>query len=83
MKLLCRIFGHSPPAYKHKGWWSPGEEYGKVVTVGMDGIGRGHWHLRGECARCGEEFLVGRFHVPQEAHQVWIDIRKQQRESQT
>lgn len=64
MGLLCSIFGHKPPVYRQKGWWSPGEEYATVILRGVDGIGRQHAEVRGECARCGEQFLICRVHLP-------------------
>lgn len=64
MKLLCRLVGHKPPVYARKGWYSPGEEYGKVVRGACDGIGREHGYVEAECARCGERFIVVRIHIP-------------------
>ena len=64
MKLLCALFGHQPPVYAKKGWYSPGEEYGKVLRDGFDGIGREHALVQAECARCGENFIVARIHLP-------------------
>lgn len=64
MRLLCSIFGHQPPVYATKGWWSPGEQYGRVVQQGSDGIGREHAHVTAECARCAERFMVVRIHLP-------------------
>lgn len=64
MGLLCSIFGHKPPVYRQKGWWSPGEEYAAVILREVDGIGRQHAEVRGDCARCGELFLICRVHLP-------------------
>lgn len=65
MKLLCSLFGHQPPVYAAKGWYSPGEEYGRVIVREKDGIGRVHASVEAECARCGTEFTVARIHVPE------------------
>ena len=64
MKLLCTLFGHQPPVYAEKGWWSPGEEYGRVIQGGVDGIGRHHAQVEVECARCHDKFIVSRIHLP-------------------
>ena len=64
--LTCKLFGHQPPVYAEKGWFSPGEEYGKVIVGPTDGIGRVHARVEADCARCGERFLVARIHLPQE-----------------
>ncbi|XKE45713.1 hypothetical protein LG302_00810 [Halomonas organivorans] len=63
MKLLCKIFGHQPPVYAKKGWWSPGQEYGRLHSGITDGIGREHGHVTAKCARCKEEFKVARVHL--------------------
>ena len=62
--LLCWAFGHQPPVYAKKGWYSPGEEYGRVSGGYVDGLDRAHYMLHAECARCGTEFMVARFHGP-------------------
>jgi hypothetical protein len=64
MNIFCKLFGHQPPVYAKKGWYSPGEEYGKVVVGATDGIGRVHGHVNAECARCGTVFKVCRIHLP-------------------
>ncbi|GAA5785673.1 hypothetical protein [Chitiniphilus shinanonensis] len=64
MKLLCRLFGHQPPIYSPKGWWSPGEQYGRIVVGRTDGIGRIHAEVQCRCARCGEKFIAARVHLP-------------------
>lgn len=66
MKILCHIVGHQPPVYAEKGWYSPGEEYGKLTNIVTDGIGRRHARVEAECARCGENFTVARVHLPTE-----------------
>lgn len=68
MNILCALFGHSPPVYRKKGWYSPGEEYGYVVVGAVDGIGRVHANIRGVCARCETEFTVCRVHLPEVKH---------------
>ena len=62
--LLCTLFGHQPPVYAEKGWYSPGEEYGRIKGVFTDGIGQVHAEVVAECARCGKPFLVARVHLP-------------------
>lgn len=62
--MLCKLVGHKPPVYAKKGWFSPGEQYGKVVLTGQDGIGRTHARVTAECARCGSNFTVALIHVP-------------------
>jgi len=65
MKILCKIFGHLPPVYAKKGWYSPGEEYAKVDSnIVTDGIGCRHAIVKSECPRCGEEFKLCRIHLP-------------------
>lgn len=64
--LTCKLFGHKPPVYGEKGWWSPGEEYGRVIVGPTDGTGRVHARVEAECARCGEKFIVARIHLPKE-----------------
>ena len=66
MSILCKIFGHQPPVYSEGGWYSPGNEYGKLVQAGTDGTGRKHGAVYCECARCQKEFLVARIHLPEE-----------------
>jgi len=66
--LLCMILGHKPPVYAKKGWYSPGEEYGRLQHCGVDGVGRGHAMVVAECARCEREFIVARVHVPPNEH---------------
>lgn len=75
-KLLCRMFGHKPPVYAKKGWYSPGEEYGKVVLGGVDGIKRQHARVVAGCARCHEEFTVARIHVPQPERPEYARVAK-------
>lgn len=74
MKILCRMFGHKPPVYAPRGWWSPGEQYahfkyhenslGVVSIARADGTGRLHANVYSECPRCGEEFMLCRIHPP-------------------
>jgi 5-methylcytosine-specific restriction endonuclease McrA len=63
MKLLCKLFGHQPPVYAKKGWSSPGQEYGRLESGKIDGIGREHGHVEGKCARCGVVFKLARVHL--------------------
>lgn len=62
--MLCKLVGHKPPVYAKPGWFSPGEQYGKVVLDGQDGLRRTHAKVQAECARCGKNFTVARIHVP-------------------
>lgn len=73
MGLLCVIFGHKPPVYKEKGWWSPGEEYGRLTLPHSDNIGRVHCCVIGECARCGAKFRVARVHLTGEAVKIQLE----------
>lgn len=67
MNLLCKIFGHKPPIYASKGWWSPGEEYAKVnPNIAIDRTGRKHAKVYAECPRCHSNFRLCRIHLPKE-----------------
>ena len=60
MSLVCKAFGHKPPIYKS----GLGSEYAKASEGYKDGIGRLHSEVRGECARCGNTFLICKIHLP-------------------
>lgn len=63
--ILCLIFGHQPPVYAKKGWYSPGEEYAKTLYTGTDGCGREHYLVLATCARCEEKKVtIARIHGP-------------------
>jgi len=65
MNILCKIFGHKPPIYAKKGWYSPGEEYAKVdKNIIKDGVGTQHAKIYSECPRCEEVFMLCRIHLP-------------------
>ncbi len=65
MSLLCKIFGHQPPVYAKKGWYSPGEEYADEVSRPYpDGIGRLHCFVYSTCPRCKQRFRLCRIHLP-------------------
>lgn len=64
MNLLCKIFGHQPPVYAQRGWYSPGEQYMHVKSFAIDGIGKEHASITSECPRCKKNFLVGKIHLP-------------------
>lgn len=66
MNMLCTLFGHKPPVYAKKGWYSPGEEYGTIRLGVIDGLGTQHAMVEAECARCGQRFIVARVHLPKE-----------------
>lgn len=63
MNILCKLFGHQPPVYAKKGWYSPGQEYGYLVAGPGDGIGREHGQVMAKCARCRVEFKLARVHL--------------------
>ncbi len=64
--ILCMTFGHQPPVYAEKGWFSPGQEYAtKVINEETDGVGRKHARVMSECPRCGKEFKLCRIHIPE------------------
>lgn len=62
MNLVCRLFGHKPPSESS----TVGGEYGSIRYSVVDGIGRQHAELYGECPRCGKEYRVMRTHVRRE-----------------
>ncbi len=64
MGILCKIFGHQPPVYAEKSWYSPGEEYGKLHALRADEIGRVHAEVWFECPRCQHNYMAGRVHLP-------------------
>lgn len=64
MNILCKLFGHKPPVYAEKGWWSPGEEYASIELGAVDGINRQHASVIGKCARCGRNFTIAMIHIP-------------------
>jgi len=69
MSILCKLFGHQPPVYATKGWYSPGEEYGQLTDYVTDGAGRIHAKVEAECARCGTKFTVARVHLPKQCRE--------------
>jgi len=64
MNILCKLFGHQPPVYGKKGWWSPGEEYAEVGNIMIDGIEREHANILSECPRCKSKFKLCMIHLP-------------------
>jgi hypothetical protein len=65
MSLLCKLFGHKPPVYGKKGWWSPGEEYAKLDSnIIIDGTGRQHAAVYSQCPRCKQHFKLCMIHLP-------------------
>lgn len=65
MSLRCQLFGHKPPVYSRRGWWSPGNEYANPPhSIQIDGTGRVHAVIDGECARCGRTVRLCRIHLP-------------------
>ena len=76
MNLLCKLFGHKPPVYNKKGWFSPGEEYAQLDSnTIIDGIGRTHAIIISECPRCKIKFKLCRIHLPKN-EKVFIAIEE-------
>lgn len=67
--ILCKLFGHKPPIYAKKGWYSPGKEYGSIINIVTDGIGREHAQIQTRCPRCKELFMICRVHLPKQEDQ--------------
>lgn len=77
MNILCKLFGHQPPVYAKRGWFSPGEQYGRITSSETDGIGRVHCTIASECPRCRKNFMVCRVHLPQPtSHGAGCRMRK-------
>jgi hypothetical protein len=69
-EIICKLFGHQPPIYGKKGWYSPGEEYAdKIERRGVDGTGRNHGVVYSTCPRCDKQFKLCRIHIPTIAEQ--------------
>lgn len=63
MNVICAMFGHLAPQYAaHKGMG--GREYCTLSAPYVDGIGRSHVQIFGECARCERRFQVGMAQLP-------------------
>lgn len=58
-RWLCYVVGHD---LGHEGWWSPGEEYGRVSGYDVDGTGRSHAQVDRQCVRCQRWITVARVH---------------------
>jgi len=58
-KTLCKWFGHKLPL-----GFGGGRPYLRILTTIIDGIGRKHAFLYGECPRCREEWNVANIHLP-------------------
>ena len=63
-KLICRLFGHRPLT---RAGWAGGVGYAQVSSSTVDGIGRGHLHLKAVCPRCGTEYLICNVHAREQA----------------
>lgn len=61
MSILCKWFGHRPAIGLSK---MEGEGYFEVRLLCTDGINRTHASLHCECERCGENYQVGKIHIP-------------------
>lgn len=59
MNLLCKLVGHKP----QEGVYS-GAEYMAARHRTTDGIGREHWVLIAQCARCNSTYRAGMLHGP-------------------
>lgn len=59
MSIICWLFGHKP----QEGVWS-GAEYMKAEIFTTDGVGREHYNLWADCARCDAKYHAGRVHGP-------------------
>ena len=60
MAFRCYFFGHMP---KH-GYYGNNDQYFRAEGGHIDGIGREHWDLYGECRWCGVRYRVGKVHGP-------------------
>lgn len=58
MNIVCAVTGHKSPTFEGQA------AYGTLVEAGTDGIGRKHGYAKAVCARCGEEFIVIKVHLP-------------------
>ena len=61
-KIICRLKGHVFP--RDSIWGKP---YLRIHSTTIDGIGRIHAYLDGECDRCGEWYHVANVHLPKPA----------------
>jgi hypothetical protein len=43
------------------GWYGDAK-YGRVVPGAIDGIGCMHFTVHNDCDRCGEDYIMARFH---------------------
>ena len=57
MSILCKLFGHR----RYSGWYGDGL-YGKVKFHAIDNLGTTHYTVNGDCDRCGENYILARFH---------------------
>lgn len=67
MNILCKMFGHKPPRLTwENGFPFPGgKTYLKIsMPPIVDGVGRQHVYLKGECARCEAEFSAYMAYLP-------------------
>lgn len=63
--ILCVLFGHRQRLYIKRGSYSPGEKYMKVIPYAIDASGREYANITTDCPRCGENYTVGKIHLPQ------------------
>ena len=62
MNLLCKFFGHKAA---RTAFGTP--PYLDQRFIGRDAMGTNHIALFTRCARCGEDFEVGRIHLRERA----------------
>jgi hypothetical protein len=60
MSILCRIFGH----IRHAGWYGDGL-YSQIHIGAIDNLGSIHFRAKNTCDRCGETYILARFHYSQ------------------
>lgn len=56
--IICRLFGHRP---MKPGWYGDAK-YGAVQQGPIDGLGTMHFSITKDCDRCGENYIMARFH---------------------
>lgn len=72
---LCVLFGHRAP---FRFQWGRRPVTGEYLTVPhsplIDGTGRTHFDVYGECPRCGTVYRVGKMH----GHQITRWVKQEQ-----
>ena len=78
MNIFCKLFGHklwSQVSYKNRPGFG-GYEYVKVGQPISDNINRLHSEVTADCARCGENFTVGKCHLPRVDNRYLKHLKK-------